>query len=151
MDSMKKCTKCKTDKPLTEFHRASSYVDGRHKWCKSCRLGYYQDNLDEMRKKARKCVSKHKESRRDSKFKSRYGITLSEYNKKREEQNYKCGICETHEDNLKTRLFVDHNHDTEQVRMLLCQNCNTGIGQFKESIVRLDAAINYLKKFNKQA
>lgn len=44
---------------------------------------------------------------------------------------------------------VDHDHDTEEVRSLLCNNCNRGLGYFKDSSLNLLKAFNYLKKFNK--
>jgi len=46
------------------------------------------------------------------------------------------------------RLCVDHNHQTGEVRGLLCQKCNTGIGNMKDSIKILSQAILYLKKHN---
>jgi recombination endonuclease VII len=44
------------------------------------------------------------------------------------------------------KLSVDHNHDTGQVRELLCPCCNSLLGMAKESDEILQRARDYLKK-----
>ena len=61
-----------------------------------------------------------------------------------EEQNSECRICgcifETEHE-----ATVDHNHIfTEAVRGALCDSCNRGLGQFKDSPESLASAIRYL-------
>lgn len=53
-----------------------------------------------------------------------------------------------HQEELSRRLFVDHNHETKKVRGLLCTNCNAGLGMFKDSIEKLELAIDYLNHYN---
>ena len=43
---------------------------------------------------------------------------------------------------------VDHCHETNQIRGLLCSSCNIGLGQFQDSIKLLSKAIDYLIKSN---
>jgi hypothetical protein len=45
-------------------------------------------------------------------------------------------------------LAVDHNHETGQVRDLLCHNCNALLGMCREDKAVLLAAIKYLWKWN---
>jgi hypothetical protein len=51
-----------------------------------------------------------------------------------------CGIC-----NQPKKLGLDHDHATGLARGMLCRTCNSGIGQFRDSIEALEAAIAYLK------
>lgn len=80
------------------------------------------------------------------------GINIDRYNQMLEEQDNKCAICKEQEtrrvrslDEI-SRLSIDHCHSSLVIRGLLCHNCNTGIGKFKDSIDLLQSAINYLKK-----
>ena len=61
-----------------------------------------------------------------------------------EAQNGVCAICG--EVNVAgRRLAVDHNHETGQVRGLLCCSCNRGIGFLRDHTDILESAVNYLK------
>jgi SNF2 family DNA or RNA helicase len=78
-----------------------------------------------------------------------YGITLEEYNRRLEEQNFKCALCLREHDpdgSHHDRLDVDHDHATDKVRGLLCQKCNKGIGLLGDSPEILQKAIEYLSK-----
>lgn len=79
-------------------------------------------------------------------LKIKYGITLEQYNEMFKSQKGRCVICGTHQKDLKQRLFVDHDHDTGEIRGLLCSRCNTGLGMFKDDIDILLNAIDYLRK-----
>ena len=76
-------------------------------------------------------------------FRTRYGITLEEYEHLIEAQHGRCAIC----GETPTRtLRVDHDHVTGAVRGLLCHACNVGIGFFKDDLEKLRAAIRYLAR-----
>jgi hypothetical protein len=74
-------------------------------------------------------------------------MTYERYLKMLEDQNYCCAICSIHKDLVKRQLAVDHNHDTGEVRGLLCDACNGGIGKLKDSATILLKAIKYLNKY----
>jgi hypothetical protein len=73
-----------------------------------------------------------------------------------EDQDNKCAICNLPETRIFTNrvtkemriacLCIDHDHQTGNVRQLLCHDCNTMIGKAKENIQTLQSAIDYLKK-----
>jgi hypothetical protein len=59
-----------------------------------------------------------------------------------------CGVCDGHRSNggQTCRLALDHDHQTGRLRGLLCNNCNQGLGRFKDSVALLEAALRYLKR-----
>lgn len=126
---MKKCAKCNKQKELTEFYKHGPAKDGYRSYCKECCLEY------------RNSIGKAKQ------LKKRYGISIDDYNKMYESQEGFCSICGIHQSDLKVSLAVDHNHDTNKVRSLLCVNCNRGLGFFKDSIENLENAFLYLKRY----
>lgn len=74
-----------------------------------------------------------------------YGITEDELKVRIESQSGKCSICGN--DFVRPREpHIDHCHTTGTIRGLLCARCNIGLGYFKDSIVSLQNAINYLKQ-----
>ena len=84
-------------------------------------------------------------------LKKKYGITLQKYNEILHEQNYKCYICQKHEDKLDRALAVDHCHDTLIVRGLLCGNCNRFLGQINDSIETAKKMVEYLEQFKENS
>lgn len=84
---------------------------------------------------------------RDMEYQRKYGITLAEYDFMAAAQCGKCAICGIDESGVKHgRLHVDHCHETNKVRGLLCNNCNHGLGKFKDNPKLLSEAIKYLEE-----
>ena len=74
---------------------------------------------------------------------------MDEYIQKLTEQQNTCAICHSTtpgQNNIK-RFSVDHCHKTGKIRGLLCSNCNKGIGLLGDSILILEAAVEYLKNY----
>jgi hypothetical protein len=76
-----------------------------------------------------------------NRLKSRYGITLEDYEEMVIKQNGICAICGVIK---KSKLHIDHNHTTGEVRGLLCGSCNRALGLMKDNTEFLLKAIKYL-------
>jgi len=168
------CTKCKRELSIKWFSKDKTKKSGYHPHCKTCRRVYgsvWQKLVrkipevgDKWRKQNRESYSKHREKRRDEMrkrtpeyktsgvMKSLYGITLDQYNEMLKKQDGGCAICgktETRKNMWGTgicRLNIDHDHNTGEVRGLLCHSCNFGLGAFFDSAQLLSKAIEYLQK-----
>jgi len=55
---------------------------------------------------------------------SKYGITEQDYENLLKSQDFKCGVCEKHISKSKRSFGVDHDHETNEIRGLLCPRCN---------------------------
>lgn len=75
----------------------------------------------------------------------RYGLTSQQYDDLFWKQGGRCALCQTNSHNGKG-WHIDHCHTTGKVRGILCNNCNVGLGHFKERIELLKTAIEYLEK-----
>ena len=73
----------------------------------------------------------------------RYGIPPAEVLSMLERQRGVCAICG--EVRGKRRLSIDHNHETGQVRGLLCGPCNMALGALKDSPELCEIAAKYLR------
>jgi hypothetical protein len=74
-------------------------------------------------------------------------MTIADYDRMYADQNGLCCICGRPETSLAHQyMCIDHDHDTGQVRGLLCQTCNRGIGFLGDDIATLESAVAYLKK-----
>lgn len=142
----KVCTKCNTNKRFDEFHKRPSTTVGITAWCKLCYNAYcraYRNKNKEKIAKYKKIYNKiNPEIQRRLHLKHNYNLTLDEYNAMLKHQDHKCAIC--HSNNDGKTLHIDHCHKNGQVRGLLCQKCNNGIGHFRDNIQLLFAAAGYL-------
>jgi len=53
-----------------------------------------------------------------------YGLTKEQYYEIKEAQGSCCAICLRHESEFKKRLNIDHDHQTGELRGMLCGFCN---------------------------
>lgn len=75
-----------------------------------------------------------------------FGITKERYDEMLEEQGGVCFICKEVEANGKS-LSVDHHHDTNTVRDLLCFACNTAFGHLRESPELIRSMLAYAERW----
>lgn len=89
----------------------------------------------------------HPERRKNNNLQRLYGISFDEYNKMLDAQGGACAICGKPSGTDKYDILrVDHDHDTGEVRGLLCLNCNSMLGLSGDSIQILARSIEYLKE-----
>lgn len=147
----KRCSKCGDKKLFSEFSKSKDAKDGLQSWCKKCYKEHHQTHKNPKRKaeydKKYRQTEKGKFNYESSKrnLKNHHGVTLEQYDKMFEEQGGVCAICSGVNKNGR-RLAIDHNHNTGEIRGLLCANCNIGIGMLKENVNILCSAISYLGK-----
>jgi hypothetical protein len=141
-----------------EFTQDNIYVSkGEKHHCRQCRkerhlanpIVYDAATYDAKRAKGYREKFHHKNFDANRKYwlRKSYGLTLEEFQSMWDQQNGKCAICgkdlvfgkETH---------VDHDHDSDVVRDLLCNFCNLGLGQFKDNPDILEKAASYLRRHN---
>ena len=121
----KKCKKCGKLLPIEDFYRSKDHRGGHKNVCKEC------TQLQTVMR--------------------RTGLTEIEYRSLFEQQRGVCAICGKSEYSRDTignikQLSVDHDHVTGEIRGLLCNNCNRGLGFFQDNIDYLKSAIAFLTK-----
>jgi protein-arginine kinase activator protein McsA len=125
MKETKVCNGCKEEKPRSKFTVQHYYLrktDGKR-----------TPVLEEKRQ------ARHgPQANRIIHLRQRYNLTLEDFEHLSKNG---CNICGSHK-----ALHVDHNHETDKVRGILCQLCNRGLGHFKDNPQLLSTAITYLEK-----
>ncbi len=145
---MKTCSTCKKILPECEYFKSSATKDGWHNQCKKCHTRSSKPAYDRNR------ATRVKQSERARKLRN-FGLTQESWDKMNQSQEEKCAICgekETQRDGqygtLK-KLSIDHCHSSGKIRGLLCQQCNFGLGCFRDNPEYLSAAVLYLNKTGK--
>jgi hypothetical protein len=113
---MKWCPECATIRDLCEF---TQWKNGRRStYCRSCQ------RLREIAYK--------------------YNIPIDEARKLDSVDT--CAICNTKDPWPKTNLYIDHDHNSGDVRGVLCCNCNVFLGKSNDDPDLLLAAAKYLEE-----
>jgi hypothetical protein len=114
-----KCTRCKEEKPssLTHFPPHNKKRNGLDSWCRSCRSRYRSEI----------CRGAFRSVIEDAALKELKSSTTQ------------CVIC-----GANGPLVVDHDHATGEIRGMLCNHCNRGLGHFRDDPLLLEFAKMYL-------
>lgn len=141
---MKTCSKCEESKELYRFGKDRREKDGLSRYCRGC-IKVYREKFE----------AGNPTSRKNRQLKTHFGITLEEYTRMLEKQNFVCKICQKPETrciggvhNTLRSLCVDHCHKTGKIRGLLCAYCNKAIGLFNDDITLIAESIKYLSHYN---
>lgn len=167
------CVRCQAWRAVGNFASQPAMTSGLQSWCKDCSREYqkaWRESHREARDRdnqARRLVAdlrRHpcegcgedrvpekrrwcKACRRRAALLQRYGLTFLQFEKMQQAQANCCAICKRPAATVRSeQLMIDHDHKTGQVRGLLCEPCNLGLGGFRDDPKRLRAAIAYLER-----
>lgn len=133
----KTCGRCRRSLPIAEFRlRVGAARRWHESYCRPCARAY-----------AAEWKANHPgyaEYQRRARLRHRYGIEADEYDALLLAQGGCCAICGAKPG--ARSLDVDHEHEGDKVRGLLCRNCNHLIGKCRESTTVLRKAIEYLER-----
>jgi hypothetical protein len=160
MFNQKKCTRCGLVKETKFFSVRIGVKSGLASMCLVCKSvanrKYKSVNRDFVLEanKAYQRRRRETETTDEKRLRSlvywkwqlkQYGLTVDEFEKMSSSQGGVCFIC-LKSQTVGRRLAVDHDHITKKVRGLLCNNCNVGLGYFKDDPELLRLAAAYLLK-----
>lgn len=157
----KKCSKCERVLPLSDFYQRASGATV-HSACKACERAMAKDWYERNRDKAKisyqawraKNPEAVKQYRTDNRRKSyqqevrrKYGVDADWFDQQMQAQRGKCLGCGVAFawGNKFTTPHVDHCHETQTVRGLLCNRCNSVIGLCGDSPELLAKLGKYLR------
>jgi hypothetical protein len=149
-EATRKCSWCNETHPRGDFYRKSAH-------CRTCRktpeFRAHQAVIAKRwwDKRKREAPEVHRMRCRESQLRVKFGIDQSDYARMLEQQNFGCSICGTRSPGGrdKAHFHVDHDHDTNTVRGLLCNSCNVSLGGLKDSPKHLASALLYLSEYGK--
>jgi nuclear transport factor 2 (NTF2) superfamily protein len=139
MEIKKRCSKCKTQKDISDFGKKKYNKDGLNHYCLICERSRVKTNYATK--------TSYRERVNYGKIFRNYGLTKQEYVNKLELQNNACAICKTHLSNDRnTHLY--HCHESGVIRDILCKKCNMLVGVIECNLANFKLCIDYIKRHN---
>lgn len=129
---------------------AKRYTEKHPDRVREQKADWYERNRQRSLDRVAKWRKENPEAEFNGHLRRKYGITREQYNAMLEKQCGKCAICGGSpvgrvKGRPATRFDVDHDHETKAVRGLVCHPCNVMLGQARDRIEVLQAAIFYLQ------
>lgn len=160
--TLKTCNKCGEIKATDKFPFRKSVFTGklyRNPICRTCRNAnaarWTHSNPDKKRTSGKKSDRRRSKDRSENPvyhYRKKYGLTILQKAQMLAYQEGRCAICETGNPLGKKGWCVDHNHITNELRSILCVQCNALLGNAKDDPEILRKAADYLeyhmKKFS---
>jgi len=117
------------------------HAERSRRWCAA--------NRERRAENYRQWYAENRERRAESvrrwRLETQYGITPEEFDALLAQQGGACAICGRTEPNGRG-WCVDHCHDSNEVRGILCSTCNTGIGHLGDTYAAVARAALYLHR-----
>ena len=122
--------------------------------CSACKpiiaAEWYKKNAARCRATHKIWNDKNQDYRRQQRLERRYGITHEDYLQMLVRQAGVCAVCSRPEALTRYgRLSIDHNHETGEIRGLLCDGCNASLGHLQEDPETIRKLADYIELFNK--
>jgi hypothetical protein len=138
---LKQCRDCLKMLPLSDFPRRGGQQAGvLESRCVSC---FRENNRKKARKSYhRKPVVKRTKSNRAVALMRYHGITVEQFDALYAKQGNVCAICGS----ATEKPHVDHCHETDIIRGILCSPCNTAIGLLGDDPDRMRRAAEYVSQ-----
>jgi hypothetical protein len=150
-DGLRLCATCRRDRQVKKnakyVPKKKSTPEERKERSRASKARYRNSPKGQAAQKAyyERSREEHLVNMRDRML-SEYGLGgISGYDALLAKQCGRCAICSVLMSECVRRFAVDHNHDTEKVRGLLCFRCNAGIGKFNDDPELLKLAVAYLE------
>ena len=134
---MRSCRECGQPEGVVKF-----YATRRTNVCAPCENKMRVARKNGVEYRDRFSLPERARYMRDSKLRSKYGITIADYEAMLDSQGGACAVCGSHPEHR--GLCVDHDHDTGRVRGLLCDLCNRMLGQSGDNARLLRLGADYL-------
>jgi hypothetical protein len=117
--------------------------DGLQSECIACRKER-QANRGEAGKRSAAAHYERTKDHQEAQRKQRvYGLTPEKFARLLEDAGRQCMLAEI--GNCAGKLCIDHDHQTGEVRGILCRTHNKALGIFGDSVEGLEKAIGYLR------
>jgi len=144
------CNTCRIPKDQSSFSADRRKKTGRQACCRTCAAAKCKEWRSNNKEHATN-VRLVWEATHPQRHLNKYGITLADKIRIFAEQGSVCAACGSLDHGNprykgENGWCLDHCHDSNQVRGVLCWSCNVTLGHCKESVERLSGIIEYLRK-----
>lgn len=154
----KPCTQCKKVLPLDQFERVKR-VALFNSWCMHCTRAYHREYAQQplrqaeerwrsgKRRAERREYERKPERKRvawEKRLKREWGLEPEDLARMYESQDGRCAGCHVIL-KLDKWTMIDHCHESDRIRGLLCSDCNIALGHLRDNIRTMHRLINYLQ------
>jgi hypothetical protein len=129
-------------------------IEDKRKYHREYQRKYRLRNSPKEREYQKNYRDNNKDKRKNGMLKLRFNLTLEDYNLMFDAQGGVCKICGQTETAKKNKnkndevrmLCVDHDHNTGEVRGLLCNKCNVALGHYEATKERAQEFEKYINE-----
>lgn len=134
------------NKETQRVYDRTYYANNKEK-IKRQQAEYSDNNREKISRRRAEWRAANKEKIKSYHLRRFYGLTLQAFDDMLDAQHGECALCFVKMElggYSKDSVCVDHDHETGDVRALLCKACNTALGGFDDNPTVLRRAADYL-------